>query len=154
MLAIWSLVPLPFLHPAWTSQSSQFTYCWSLVWRILSITLLACEMSAVVWVWAFLGTAFLWDWNENWPFPVLLLLLSLLLGCWRRVFAIPVCSLDKILPASTLLHLVLHGQTRLLCWVSLDFLLLDQIPYNENNFFLFVFFFLIYITFRKHCRPS
>ena len=42
MLAIWSLVPLPFLNPAWTSGSSQFTYCWSLAWRILSITLLAC----------------------------------------------------------------------------------------------------------------
>ena len=27
MLAIWSLVPLPFLHPAWTSGSSWFTYC-------------------------------------------------------------------------------------------------------------------------------
>ena len=25
----------------------KFTYCWSLVWRILSITLLACEMSAI-----------------------------------------------------------------------------------------------------------
>ena len=48
MLAIWSLVPLPFLKPAWTSGSSQFTYCWSLAWRILSITLLACEMSAIV----------------------------------------------------------------------------------------------------------
>ena len=45
MLAIWSLVPLPFPKPAWTSGSSQFTYCWSLAWRILSITLLACEMS-------------------------------------------------------------------------------------------------------------
>ena len=38
MLVIWSLVPLPFLKPAWTSGSSQFTYCWSLAWRILSIT--------------------------------------------------------------------------------------------------------------------
>ena len=27
MLAIWSLVPLPFLNPAWTSGISQFTYC-------------------------------------------------------------------------------------------------------------------------------
>ena len=34
MLAIWSLVPLPFLKPAWTSGSSRFTYCWSLVmWK-------------------------------------------------------------------------------------------------------------------------
>ena len=72
MLAIWSLVPLPFLKPAWTSGSSWFTYCWSLAWKILSITLLACDMSAIVAaVWVFFGIAFLWDWNENWPFPVL-----------------------------------------------------------------------------------
>ena len=48
-LAIWSLVPLPFLNPTWTSGISKFTYCWSLAWRTLSITLLACEMSAAVW---------------------------------------------------------------------------------------------------------
>ena len=43
------LVPLPFLKPAWTSGSSRFMYCWSLAWRIFSITLVVCEMSAVVW---------------------------------------------------------------------------------------------------------
>ena len=48
ILAIWSLVLLPFLNPAWTSGSSQFMYYWSLAWRILSITLLVCEMSAIV----------------------------------------------------------------------------------------------------------
>ena len=48
MLAIWSLAPLPFLNPAWTSESSWFTYRWTLAWRILSITLLVCEMSAIV----------------------------------------------------------------------------------------------------------
>ena len=42
MLAILSLVPLPFLNPPWISGSSQFTYCWSLAWRTLSITLLVC----------------------------------------------------------------------------------------------------------------
>ena len=46
MLVIWSLVPLPFLNPAWTSGSSWFMYCWSLAWRILSITLLACDKLA------------------------------------------------------------------------------------------------------------
>ena len=40
MLAIWSLVPLPLLKPAWTSQISWFMYCWSLAWIILSITFL------------------------------------------------------------------------------------------------------------------
>ena len=48
MLAIWSLVALWFLNPAWTSGSSQFTKCWSLAWRILSITLLGWETSAIV----------------------------------------------------------------------------------------------------------
>ena len=49
MLAIWSLVLLPFLNPAWTSGSSHFMYFWSLAWRIWGITLLACEMSIIVW---------------------------------------------------------------------------------------------------------
>ena len=49
MLAIWSLVPLPFLNPACTCGSSQFMYCLSLAWRILSMTLLACKMSTTVW---------------------------------------------------------------------------------------------------------
>ena len=38
--------PLPFLNTDWTSGSSWITYYWSLAWRILSITLLAYEMSA------------------------------------------------------------------------------------------------------------
>ena len=33
-VAIWSLDPLPFLKPAWTSGSSWFTYCWSLAWPV------------------------------------------------------------------------------------------------------------------------
>ena len=41
------------------------------------------ECNCVV-VWAFFGTAFLWDWNENGPFPVLCPLLSFpnLLSYW------------------------------------------------------------------------
>ena len=46
VLAIWTLVPLPFLKSVWTYGSSRFTYCWSLAWRILSITLLACAAVA------------------------------------------------------------------------------------------------------------
>ena len=37
-----------FPKSAWTSDNSQSMYCWNLSWRILSITLLACEMSAIV----------------------------------------------------------------------------------------------------------
>ena len=35
--------------PSLNIWNSQFTYCWGLAGRILSITLLACEMSAIVW---------------------------------------------------------------------------------------------------------
>ena len=48
ILPVWSLVPLPFLNPICTYGSSQFTNYWNLAWRILSITLLACEMSTAV----------------------------------------------------------------------------------------------------------
>ena len=39
-------------------------------------------------VWTFSGIAFLWDWNENWPFPVLWPLLSFpnLLAYWVQHF--------------------------------------------------------------------
>jgi len=39
-------------------------------------------------VWAFFGIAFLWDWNENWPFPVLWPLLRFpnLLAYWVQHF--------------------------------------------------------------------
>ena len=66
-VAIWSLVPLPFLKPAWTSGSSWFTYCWSMAWRIWSITSMWDESNCVV-VWTFFSVAFLCEWNENWPF--------------------------------------------------------------------------------------
>ena len=39
-------------------------------------------------IWAFFGIAFLWDWNEKWPFPVLWPLLSFpnLLAYWVKHF--------------------------------------------------------------------
>ena len=45
------------------------------------------ECNCVV-VWTFFGIAFLWDWNENWPFPVLWPLLSFpnLLAYWVQHF--------------------------------------------------------------------
>ena len=83
VLAIWSLVPLPFLKPAWTSGSSWFMYCWSLNFEHY-FTSVWDECNCV----AFLGIAFPLDWNENWPFPVLWPLLSFpnLLTYWVQHF--------------------------------------------------------------------
>ena len=65
ILVIWFLVSLPFLNPAWTSGSSGFTYCWSLAWRILSITLLAWNESNCEVVGTFLDIALLWYWVKT-----------------------------------------------------------------------------------------
>ena len=88
MLAIWSLVPLPFLKPAWTSGSygsctveawlGEFWAFFASMWD---------ECNCVV-AWTFFGIAFLQDWNENCPFPVLWPLLSFpnLLAYWVHHF--------------------------------------------------------------------
>ena len=46
ILAVWALVPLPFLNPACISGSYWLTCCWSLAWRILSVTCLSCAAAA------------------------------------------------------------------------------------------------------------
>ena len=82
-LAIWSLVPLPFLNPAWTTGSSWFMYCWSQAWRILRITLLVCEMSAIVrWFERSLGL----EWKLTFSSPVATLSFPNLLAYWVQHF--------------------------------------------------------------------
>ena len=89
MLAMLSLVPLPFLNPAWTSGSPQFMHCWAPGLENFE-HYFACiwdECNCAV-VWTFFALALLWDWNENWPFPVLWPLLSFpnLLAYWVQDF--------------------------------------------------------------------
>ena len=98
MLAIWSLVPLPFLNPSCTSGSFQFSYCWSLACRIFEHYLASMwnECSCTV-VWTFFGIALLWDCNENWPFPALWSLLSFpnLLRHWEIIGKDPDAAKDQ-----------------------------------------------------------
>ena len=99
MLAIWSLVPLPFLKSAWTRIESWLNHsltAWITVHVLLKPDLENFEhYFASVWdecnyavVWVFFVIVFLWDWNENWPFPVLWPLLSFpnLLAYWMQHF--------------------------------------------------------------------
>ena len=79
------------------SGSSPFSKSSLYIWKFLVHVLLKHSLKdfepnlASVWneyncmaVWTFFGIAFLWDWNENWPFLVLWPLLSLpnLLSYW------------------------------------------------------------------------
>ena len=73
----------------WISGSSAFSKSSLNIWKFMGHVLLKPGLEnfehyfASVWdecncavVWAFFGIAFLWDCNENWPFPVLWPLLS------------------------------------------------------------------------------
>ena len=89
MLAIWSLVLLPFsksslniwkfmVHALLKPGLENFEHYFASMWD---------ECKCVV-VWTFFGIVFLWNWNENWPFPVLWLLLKFLnlLAYWMQHF--------------------------------------------------------------------
>ena len=67
-LNIWKFTVHILLNPG----LENIEHCFSSVWD---------ECNCAI-VWAFFGIAFLWDWNENWPFPVLWPLLTLRI-CWH-----------------------------------------------------------------------
>ena len=73
-LNIWKFTVHVLLKPDLENFEHYFTSVWD-------------ECNCVV-VWAFFGIALLWDWNENWPFPVLWPLLSFpnLLAYWAQHF--------------------------------------------------------------------
>ena len=73
-LNIWKFLVHILLKPNLENFEHYFTSVWD-------------ECSCAV-VWAFFGIAFLWDWNENWPFLVLWPLLSFpnLLAYWVQHF--------------------------------------------------------------------
>ena len=73
-LNIWKFTVNILLKPGLENFEHYFTSVWD-------------ECNCAV-VWAFFGIAFLWDWNENWPFPVLWPLLSFpnVLAYWVQHF--------------------------------------------------------------------
>ena len=83
------------------SSSSTFSKTSLIIWKFMVHILLKTGLEnfeyyfASMWddcncavVWAFFGIIFVWDWNENWPFPVLWPLLSFpnLLAYWVQLF--------------------------------------------------------------------
>ena len=86
------------------SGSSAFPKSSLYIWKFLVHILLKSSLEnfehnfAGIWhefncavVWTFFGNAFLWDWNENWPFPVLWPVLSfanLLAYCMQHFHSI------------------------------------------------------------------
>ena len=73
-LNVWKFTIHVLLKPGLGNFEHYFTSVWD-------------EGNCAV-VWAFFGIAFLWDWNENWPVPVLWPLLSFpnLLAYWVQHF--------------------------------------------------------------------
>ena len=105
MLTIWSMILLPFLDLACASESSQFTYYWSLlslkdfehylasIWN---------ECNCMV-VWTLFRFALLCGWSENWNFSVLWSLLSFpnLLAYWVQHFHSIILVVGDSIPLSS-----------------------------------------------------
>ena len=99
MLAIWSL----------SAFSKSSLNIWKFTFQVLWMPCLEIfeRYFASVWyecncavVWTLFGFAFLWDWNENWPFPVLWPLLSFP-NCWHIECSTSTASSFKIWNSST-----------------------------------------------------
>ena len=76
ILNIWKFLVHVLLKPCLENFEHYFASMWD-------------ECNCAV-VWTFFGIAFIWGWNENWPFPVLWPLLSCpnLLAYWVKHFNI------------------------------------------------------------------
>ena len=86
ILNIWKLTVHVLLKPGLGNFEHYFASVWD-------------ECNCVV-VWAFFGIAFLWDWNENWPFPVLWPLMSFPI-CWHIECSTFTASSFRIWKSST-----------------------------------------------------
>ena len=132
----FDLVPLPFLNPAWTSGRSQFMY------YLLKTGLENVEhyFALSMWdecncavLWAVFVIAFLYDWNENWPFPscgYCWFFSNLLTYCvqhftassfriWKSSTGIPSPLLDLFIMMLPKAHLALHSRMSGSRWVSI-----------------------------------
>ena len=101
-LNIWKLL----VHVLWKPSLEIFEHCFVGMWN-------KCNCAVV---WAFFGTAFLWNWNENWPYPVLQPLLKESEVAQSRLT--PCNPMDCSPPGSSV-----HGifQARILEWVATSF---------------------------------
>ena len=105
-LNIWKFTAQVLLKPG----LENFEHCFVSVWDEYKCTVL----------WTFFGIAFLWDWNEHWPFPVLWPLLSFP-NCWHIECSTFTASSFRIWSNSTgipspplalfvVMHLTLHSR--------------------------------------------
>ena len=85
-LNIWKFTVHVLLNPGLENFEHYFTSVWD-------------ECRCVV-AWTFFGIAFLWDWNENWPFPVLWPLLIFQI-CWHIQCSTFTASFFRIWNSST-----------------------------------------------------
>ena len=86
-LNIWNFMVHVLLKPGFKYFEHYFTRVWD-------------EYNCAV-VWAFLGLAFLWDWNENWPSPVLWPLVFFFQFCWHIECSTFTASSFRIWKSST-----------------------------------------------------
>ena len=71
-LNIWKFMVHVLLKPG----LEKFEHYFTSMWWVQLCGILNIQNKHSKRIWTFFGIAFLWDWNENWPFPILWPLLS------------------------------------------------------------------------------
>ena len=116
-LNIWKFMVHILLKPGLENFGHYFANTWD-------------ECHCVV-VWTFFGTALLWDWDKNWPFPLLWPQLSFQICChtegstltascfriWNRSAGIPSPSLDLFIVILSKAHLISDSRMSGCKWV-------------------------------------
>ena len=120
-LNIWKVMVHVLLKPGLENFEHYFTSMW--------------VESNCAAVWTVFGIAFLWDWNENWPFPVLWPLLSfpnLYIYIQLNHFAVYLKHCKSTIPQ-------LKDEKRI--WVQIF-----RLKISASGWWVFVWFYLLHYT--------
>ena len=108
-LNIWKFTLHVLLKPGLENFEHYFTSMWD-------------ECNCAVF-WAFFGIAFLWDWNENWPFPVLWTNLDSILKSRDITLLTKVCIIKAVVFSVVMYRCEGWTTKKAECWITDAFIL-------------------------------
>ena len=151
ILNIWKFMAHILLKPGLENFEHYFASMWD-----------ECNCALV---WTFFGIASLWDWNENWPFPVLWPLLSFpnllaywlqhfnsnILSIWNSSSGIPPPPLALFIVMLPKAHMTLHSRTSGSRWMTIPLWLSGSLRSFVYSFSVYSCHLFLYLLLGPYC---